>query len=79
MPGLNPKHGSRLLGVACVGLLASPYIYNAVKQAYWTRRYKKLNMEEIVSDRFTWLHHCMLRDEIERTLLKQEQAAVKKN
>ncbi|KAG6440142.1 putative integral membrane protein [Babesia bovis T2Bo] len=73
----HAKRGSRLLGITCLSIIASPYIYNYCKQAYWTRRYKKLNMDEIISDRFTWLHHCMLRDEIERTIIKQEQARIK--
>lgn len=63
--------GSRRLGLLCLCVISSPYIYGYVTQAYWTRRYKQLNMDEIISDRYTWLHHCMLRDEIDRTLLKQ--------
>ncbi|KAK1938640.1 hypothetical protein X943_003067 [Babesia divergens] len=71
--------GSRALGLVCLFALSSPYIYNSVKQAYWTRRFRKLNMDEIISDRFTWLHHCMLRDEVERTLIQQASTTMKGN
>ncbi|KAK2194962.1 uncharacterized protein BdWA1_003554 [Babesia duncani] len=66
-----PKTGSRLLGPFCLSLLSFPYIYNYLQQTYWTARFRRLNMNEIISDRMAWLHQCMLHDEIERTVLKQ--------
>nr|PVC52522.1 hypothetical protein MACL_00000716 [Theileria orientalis] len=62
---------SKYLGPLCVGIIAFPFLYEYTKEFYWTQRLKKLNMDEIISDRFTWLHHCMIKDEIDRTLLKQ--------
>uniref|UniRef100_A0A3B0NJ97 Uncharacterized protein n=1 Tax=Theileria annulata TaxID=5874 RepID=A0A3B0NJ97_THEAN len=73
------KSKSKYLGRLCCGFLAFPFLYEYTKEFYWTQRLKKLNMDEIISDRFTWLHHCMIKDEIDRTLLKQSATKLKDN
>ncbi|KAF5153261.1 putative integral membrane protein [Theileria parva strain Muguga] len=73
------KSRRRYLGPLCVGILAFPFLYEYSKELYWTLRLKKLNMDEIISDRFTWLHHSMIKDEIDRTLLKQAPTKLKDN
>merc|ERR1711920_430563 len=52
-------------------LFFTPSIYRSVKDFYWTRQLKKLNTEEIISDRYEWLRLSMLQDEVEEALLKQ--------
>eukprot|EP00408_Alexandrium_pacificum_P063073 CAMPEP_0171174548 /NCGR_PEP_ID=MMETSP0790-20130122/10783_1 /TAXON_ID=2925 /ORGANISM="Alexandrium catenella, Strain OF101" /LENGTH=133 /DNA_ID=CAMNT_0011639423 /DNA_START=66 /DNA_END=467 /DNA_ORIENTATION=- len=52
-------------------LFFTPTIYRSVKDFYWTRQLKKLDTEEIVSDRYEWLRLGMLQDEVETALLKQ--------
>ncbi|XP_953216.1 methylase-like protein, putative [Theileria annulata] len=54
------KSKSKYLGRLCCGFIAFPFLYEYTKEFYWTQRLKKLNMDEIISDRFTWLHHCMI-------------------
>merc|ERR1712151_344818 len=55
-------------------LLFTPTIYRSFKDAYWTRQLRKLNTEEIISDRYEWLRLSMLQDEVEEALLKQAQS-----
>merc|ERR1719343_1928621 len=55
-------------------LLFTPTIYRSMKDAYWTRQLRKLNTEEIISDRYEWLRLSMLKDEVEAELLKQAPA-----
>mmetsp|Transcript_18229 Transcript_18229/g.37980 ORF Transcript_18229/g.37980 Transcript_18229/m.37980 type:complete len:134 (+) Transcript_18229:27-428(+) len=52
-------------------LFFTPTIYRSVKDFYWTRQLKKLNTEEVISDRYDWLRLNMLQDEVEAALLKQ--------
>merc|ERR1712039_591285 len=52
-------------------LIATPTIYRSFKDWYWTRQLRKLNTEEIISDRYEWLKLSMLKDEVETELLKQ--------
>lgn len=52
-------------------LFFTPTLYRGFKDAYWTRQLRKLNTEEIVSDRYEWLKLNMLKDEVEAELLKQ--------
>merc|ERR1719222_916487 len=52
-------------------LLFTPSIYRSFKDFYWTGQLKKLNTEEIISDRYDWLKLNMLQDEVEAVLLKQ--------
>merc|ERR1719469_582310 len=52
-------------------LFFTPTIYRSIKDFYWTRALRKLNTEEIISDRYDWLKLAMLRDEVESELLKQ--------
>mmetsp|Transcript_70900 Transcript_70900/g.184619 ORF Transcript_70900/g.184619 Transcript_70900/m.184619 type:complete len:134 (-) Transcript_70900:79-480(-) len=52
-------------------LLFTPTIYRSLKDAYWTRQLRKMNTEEIISDRYDWLKVSMIQDEVEAELLKQ--------
>mmetsp|Transcript_113649 Transcript_113649/g.222879 ORF Transcript_113649/g.222879 Transcript_113649/m.222879 type:complete len:134 (-) Transcript_113649:89-490(-) len=52
-------------------LFFTPSIYRSFKDWYWTRQLRKLNTEEIISDRYEWLKLNMLKDEVEAELLKQ--------
>merc|ERR1712039_458600 len=52
-------------------LFFTPTIYRSFKDFYWTRQLKKLNTEEIISDRYEWLRLNMLQDEVEACLLKR--------
>merc|ERR1712110_688551 len=52
-------------------LFFTPTIYRSFKDFYWTRQLRKLNTEEIISDRYEWLRVNMLKDEVEAELLKQ--------
>merc|ERR1740120_470817 len=52
-------------------LLLTPTIYRSFKDFYWTRQLRKLNTEEIISDRYDWLKLSMLQDEVEAVLLKK--------
>mmetsp|Transcript_78724 Transcript_78724/g.200371 ORF Transcript_78724/g.200371 Transcript_78724/m.200371 type:complete len:134 (+) Transcript_78724:89-490(+) len=52
-------------------LLFTPTIYRSIKDAYWTRQLRKMNTEEIISDRYDWLKVSMIQDEVEAELLKQ--------
>merc|ERR1719330_88863 len=51
-------------------LLFTPTIYRSCKDFYWTRQLRKLNTEEVISDRYEWLRMNMIRDEVEAELLK---------
>merc|ERR1712203_350625 len=51
-------------------LFFTPTIYRSFKDFYWTRQLKKLNTEEIISDRYEWLRLNMLQDEVEAALVK---------
>eukprot|EP00931_Biecheleriopsis_adriatica_P019001 TRINITY_DN1308_c0_g1_i2.p1 TRINITY_DN1308_c0_g1~~TRINITY_DN1308_c0_g1_i2.p1 ORF type:complete len:151 (+),score=31.69 TRINITY_DN1308_c0_g1_i2:61-453(+) len=50
-------------------LFFTPTIYRSFKDFYWTRQLRKLNTEEIISDRYEWLRLSMLQDEVESCLL----------
>merc|ERR1712194_582239 len=52
-------------------LFFTPTIYRSLKDFYWTRQLKKLDTEEIISDRYEWLKLNMLQDEVEAVLLTQ--------
>merc|ERR1740127_444100 len=52
-------------------LFFTPTIYRSVKDFYWTRQLRKLNTEEIISDRYEWLRRNMIQDEVEEALLKK--------
>merc|ERR1712007_117258 len=52
-------------------LFFTPTMYRSFKDFYWTRQLRKLNTEEIISDRYDWLKINMLKDEVEAELLKQ--------
>mmetsp|Transcript_92467 Transcript_92467/g.261212 ORF Transcript_92467/g.261212 Transcript_92467/m.261212 type:complete len:123 (+) Transcript_92467:118-486(+) len=52
-------------------LFCTPTIYRSFKDFYWTRELRKLNTEEIISDRYEWLRLEMLRDEVEATVLRR--------
>lgn len=52
-------------------LFAAPYLYGGLKTIYSTFKYRRLNEQEILSDRFTWLHERFLEDEVESVLLQQ--------
>merc|ERR1712087_1278 len=51
-------------------LFFTPTIYRSFKDFYWTRQLKKLNTEEVISDRYEWLRLNMLQDEVEAVLVK---------
>merc|ERR1712014_372236 len=51
-------------------LLFTPTIYRSCKDMYWTRQLRKLNTEEVISDRYEWLRMSMIHDEVEAALLK---------
>merc|ERR1711972_421433 len=57
------------LGPFFLLLFFTPTIYRSFKDAYWTRQLKKLNTEEIISDRYEWLRLNMLKDEVEAAAL----------
>merc|ERR1719158_280777 len=59
------------LGPFVLLLVFTPTIYRSVKDFYWTRQLKKLNTEEIISDRYEWLRLNMIRDEVEAAALKK--------
>mmetsp|Transcript_21418 Transcript_21418/g.63921 ORF Transcript_21418/g.63921 Transcript_21418/m.63921 type:complete len:137 (-) Transcript_21418:138-548(-) len=63
--------GKANLGPFFLMLLLTPTIYRSVKDFYWTRALRKLNTEEIISDRYDWLRMNMLQDEVEAGLLEQ--------
>merc|ERR1712117_102185 len=52
-------------------LLFTPTIYRSCKDFYWTRQLRRLNTEEVISDRYEWLRMSMIQDEVEAELLKQ--------
>merc|ERR1712039_252127 len=52
-------------------LFFTPTLYRSFKDFYWTRQLRKLETEEIISDRYEWLRINMLQDEVEAALLKQ--------
>eukprot|EP00921_Rhytidocystis_pertsovi_P013902 GHVQ01022594.1.p1 GENE.GHVQ01022594.1~~GHVQ01022594.1.p1 ORF type:complete len:154 (+),score=26.30 GHVQ01022594.1:288-749(+) len=54
-----------------IALFSAPFIYTAIKNMYWTVRFRHLDQSEILSDRFTWLHERMLEDEVEAVLLEK--------
>lgn len=59
------------LGYFVLGLVFTPTIYRSVKDFYWTRQLKKLNTEEVISDRYEWLRLNMIKDEVEAALLQK--------
>merc|ERR1712118_183224 len=61
------------LGPFVLLLVFTPTIYRSAKDFYWTRQLKKLNTEEIISDRYEWLRLNMIKDEVEAACLKQGQ------
>merc|ERR1719360_132002 len=52
-------------------LFFTPSIYRSLKDFYWTRQLRKLNTEEVISDRYAWLKVQMIQDEVEAQLLSQ--------
>merc|ERR1719265_42081 len=60
------------LGPFVLLLVFTPTLYRSFKDFYWTSQLRKLNAEEIISDRYEWLRLNMIRDEVEGTLLKQK-------
>merc|ERR1719150_1489380 len=52
-------------------LLFTPTIYRSFKDFYWTRQLRKLNTEEVISDRYEWLRMNMIQDEVEAALLEK--------
>ncbi|KAF8820192.1 putative membrane protein [Cardiosporidium cionae] len=48
------------LGPPFIFLLTSPWWIEGLKSIYWSFRYRSLNQQEILSDRFAWLHERML-------------------
>jgi len=52
-------------------LFFTPSLYRSFKDFYWTQQLRKLNTEEIISDRYDWLRMNMLQDEVEAGLLEQ--------
>merc|ERR1711957_158081 len=52
-------------------LFFTPTIYRSFKDFYWTRQLRKLNTEEVISDRYEWLRTSMIKDEVEAALLKK--------
>merc|ERR1719469_1311111 len=52
-------------------LLFTPTMYRSCKDFYWTRQLRKLNTEEVISDRYEWLRMSMIQDEVEAELLKK--------
>merc|ERR1712083_944733 len=67
------KHGweKANLGPFFLLLFFTPTLYRSFKDFYWTRQLRKLETEEIISDRYEWLRINMLQDEVEAALLKQ--------
>merc|ERR1712232_799796 len=59
------------VGPVFILLFLTPTIYRSVKDFYWTRQLRKLNTEEVISDRYQWLKMNMLQDEVEAILLQQ--------
>mmetsp|Transcript_51445 Transcript_51445/g.105707 ORF Transcript_51445/g.105707 Transcript_51445/m.105707 type:complete len:131 (-) Transcript_51445:59-451(-) len=59
------------VGPFFIMLFLTPTIYRSYKDFYWTGALKKLNTEEIISDRYEWLKLNMLQDEVEAVLMKQ--------
>jgi hypothetical protein len=53
------------------GVLAAPFIYGGIKEMYWTRQLKQMNRQEIINDRFNWLHKLSLDAEIEKVVLNK--------
>ncbi|KAL8275097.1 hypothetical protein Esti_000976 [Eimeria stiedai] len=58
-------------GHSVLAVCAAPFLYSAAKSIYMTMRMRRLNTQEILSDRFTWLHERMLEDEVEALLIEQ--------
>merc|ERR1719291_668937 len=59
------------LGPFFLLLFFTPTIYRSMKDVYWTRQLRKLDAEEIISDRYEWLRLSGIRDEVEASLLQQ--------
>merc|ERR1719401_1185317 len=59
------------VGPFFLGLFFLPTIYRSFKDFYWTRQLRKLNTEEVISDRYEWLRVSMIQDEVEAELLKK--------
>merc|ERR1719203_2195606 len=60
------------LGPFVLLLVFTPTIYRSIKDFYWTRQLRKLNTEEIISDRYEWLRVNMIQDEVDAVLVKQK-------
>ncbi|KAL8430781.1 hypothetical protein Efla_004017 [Eimeria flavescens] len=58
-------------GHSVLAVCAAPFIYSAAKSMYMTARMRRLDTQEILSDRFTWLHERMLEDEVDALLIQQ--------
>ncbi|CDJ46214.1 hypothetical protein, conserved [Eimeria brunetti] len=58
-------------GHTVIALFAVPFVYWGAKSTYMTTRMRRLETQEILSDRFTWLHERMLEDEVDAILVQQ--------
>ncbi|KAL8452387.1 hypothetical protein Emed_001392 [Eimeria media] len=58
-------------GHSVLAVCAAPFLYSAAKSMYMTMRMRRLDTQEILSDRFTWLHERMLEDEVDALLIEQ--------
>lgn len=59
------------VGHTVIALFAAPFVYWGAKSTYMTARLRRLDTQEILSDRFTWLHERMLEDEVDALLIRQ--------
>ena len=57
------KHGN--IGPFCWLLALSFPLYRLYKDFYWTVNMRSMNKSEIISDRYEWLQHSMLQDEVD--------------
>ncbi|CDJ31655.1 uncharacterized protein EMH_0039690 [Eimeria mitis] len=58
-------------GHTVIALFSVPFVYWGAKSTYMTARMRRLDTQEILSDRFTWLHERMLEDEVDALLIQQ--------
>ena len=56
-------------------LVFFPVIYRGVKDMWWTQSMRKLNIQEILNDRFEWLHRRVLEDQVAASV-KDQAAAI---
>ena len=63
------KHGTT--GSLLLLLAFSFPIYRTCKDVYWTLAMRRLNLSEIIADRYDWLQRSMLQDEVEALCMAQ--------